>query len=82
MCVSSCGCVEALLSASDAVVSQEVADGEISVQSAYALSTIYMKAKCPNYGMKYLNFVKQLLITCLTCNILACTPQNLTAAVI
>jgi hypothetical protein len=40
MCASSCGRAEAFLSASDAAVSQEVADGKISVQSACALNTV------------------------------------------
>jgi hypothetical protein len=41
MCASSYGRAEAFLSASDAAVSQEVADGKISVQSACALNTMW-----------------------------------------
>jgi hypothetical protein len=41
MCASSCGGVEAFFSASDAAVSQEVAGGKISVQSACTPNTVY-----------------------------------------
>jgi hypothetical protein len=41
MCANSTGRTQIFLSASDAVVSQEVADGKISVQSACALNTQY-----------------------------------------
>jgi hypothetical protein len=43
MCASSCDRAEAFLSASDAAVSQEVADvadGKSIVQSVYALNTV------------------------------------------
>jgi hypothetical protein len=41
MCANSTGRAQAFLSASDAEVSQEVADGKISIQSACALNTRY-----------------------------------------
>jgi hypothetical protein len=41
MCANSTGCELAFLSASDAAVSQEVADGKITIQSACALNTRY-----------------------------------------
>jgi hypothetical protein len=42
MCANSTGRAQAFLSASDAAVSQEFADGKISIQSACALNTRYM----------------------------------------
>jgi hypothetical protein len=44
MCANSTGRAQAFLSASDAAVSQEVADGKIGIQSACALNTRYDKA--------------------------------------
>jgi hypothetical protein len=41
MCANSTGRAQAFLSASDAVVSQEVADHKISIQSACALNPRY-----------------------------------------
>jgi hypothetical protein len=42
MCANSTGRAQAFLSASDAAVSREVADGKISIQSARALNTRYV----------------------------------------
>jgi hypothetical protein len=42
MCANSTSHAQEFLSASDAAVSQEVADGKISIQSACALNTRYM----------------------------------------
>jgi hypothetical protein len=42
MCASSCGHTEAFFLARDAAVSQEVANGKISVQSACALKRVYL----------------------------------------
>jgi hypothetical protein len=41
MCANITGRAQAFLSASDAAVSQEVVDGKISIQSAWALNTRY-----------------------------------------
>jgi hypothetical protein len=41
MCANSINYAQAFLTASDAALSQEVADGKISIQSAYALNTRY-----------------------------------------
>jgi hypothetical protein len=45
MCANSTGRAQALLSASDAAVSEEVADGKISIQSACGLNTRYNLAR-------------------------------------
>jgi hypothetical protein len=42
MCANSTGRAQAFVSASDAAVSQEIADGNISIQSACALNTRYI----------------------------------------
>jgi hypothetical protein len=42
MCTISTGHAQAFLSASDMVVLQKVADGKISIQSAYTLNTWYI----------------------------------------
>jgi hypothetical protein len=42
MCANGTGRAQAFLSASDVAVSQEVADGKISIQSACALNTRYI----------------------------------------
>jgi hypothetical protein len=46
MCANSTGRAKTFFSASDAAVSQEVADGKISIQSAYALNTRH------NFGLQ------------------------------
>jgi hypothetical protein len=45
MCANSTSHTQAFLSTSDAAVPQEVSDGEISIQTACALNTRYMKHK-------------------------------------
>jgi hypothetical protein len=58
MCANSTGSTQAFLSASDAAVSEKVADCKISIQSACALNTLYilmqaivsLKAACAVIG--------------------------------
>jgi hypothetical protein len=42
MCANSTSRAQAILLASDAAVSQEVANGKISIQSACTLNTLYL----------------------------------------
>jgi hypothetical protein len=47
MCASSSGRAASIFSASGAALSEQVADGKINVQSAYALITRYLQMDMP-----------------------------------
>lgn len=56
MCASSSGRAAAFFSASGAALSQEVDDSKINVQSACALTTVYVATASSSYDLSDLRF--------------------------